>query len=245
MTSHFSLSTTLIERGPPNAVLYDLADSDHVTITLPVGSTWSSGLHWHEKHVEYLRIVKGTIRVVLGDQVHTVSASDDTTELRVDRNTWHEWGRSDVSHGDEVVVIERTEPDDGQKIVFFWNLNGVVVKAQHLACPPYMSTLLHRSLLDLWVTLNLFTIFRTLDNIPVFVNVPAAFSKRGFTFKDNTLGHILLRTADRLASHLVLFVVSWIAWGLGIHSVSREFTPENVWERWMEDHHDIRKYKPA
>lgn len=245
MTSHFSLFTTVIERGPPNAVLYDLADSDHATITLPIGSTWSSGLHWHEKHVEYLRVVKGTIQLVLGNQVHTVSARDATTEVRVDRNTWHEWRRSEVAHGDEVVVIERTEPDDGQKAVFFWNLNGVIVKAQRLACPPYMSKLLHRWLLDLWVTLNLFTIFSALDNIPVFLNVPAAFSKRGFTFKDNTLGHILLRTADRFASHLVLSVVSWIAWGIGIHSLRREFTPDDVWERWAEEQRDKRNFKPA
>lgn len=243
MASHFPLSTTIIERGPPNAVLYDLADSDHITITLPVGSTWSSGLHWHEKHVEYLRVVKGTIRVVLGDRVHTVSARDETTEVRVDRNTWHEWRRSEGAHGDEVVVVERTEPDDGHKLIFFWNLNGVILKAQHLACPPYVSKLLHHSLLELWVTLNLFTIFRGLDNIPVFINVPAAFAKRGFTFKDDTLGHILLRTADRFASHLVLFMVSWIAWGLGIHPARREYTPDNVWDRWVEGERDKRKFK--
>lgn len=245
MASHFSLSATVIERGLPNAVLYDLAEPDHVTITLPIGSTWSSGLHWHEKHVEYLRVVKGTIRVVLGDQVHTVSAGDENTEVRVDRNTWHEWRRDDAAHGDEVVVIERTEPEDGQKAVFFWNLNGVVIKAQHLTCPPYMSKVLHGLLLDLWVTINLFAIFRALDNIPVLINVPVAFSKRGFTFKNNTLGYILLRTTDRFASLLALFAVSWISWGLGMHPIRREFTPGNVWERWMQDKTDRQKSKPA
>ncbi|KAJ4420656.1 hypothetical protein N0V82_004221 [Gnomoniopsis sp. IMI 355080] len=232
MASNFSLSETVIERGPPSAVLYDLADDDHVTITLPVGSTWSSGLHWHEKHVEYLHIVKGSARVVLGNQVLTISAGDETDEVRVDRNTWHEWRRADTDNGGELVIVERTDPEDGQKAVFFWNLNGVIVKAQHLACPPYMSKLLHDMLLHVWVTLSLFTIFSALDNIPVFINVPAAFSKRGFGFADRTLGDILLRSTDRLVSHLVLFAVSLVAWGLGIRSVRREHTPDSVWGRW-------------
>lgn len=234
MATSFSLSKTVIERGPTSAVRYNLAEPDHVTITLPVGSSWSSGLHWHEEHVEYLRVVKGTVRIVLGSHVLTVSAGDENTEVRVDQNIWHEWRRADIDNGDEVVVVERTEPEDGQKAVFFWNLNGVVVKAQHLACPPYMPKLLHDMLSDLWTTLSLFTIFRALDNIPVFINIPAAFSKRGFTFADNTFGHVLLRSADRFASHLILLIVSLIAWGFGIHPVRKEFTPDNVWGRWAD-----------
>lgn len=234
MASNFSLAEPVIERGPPNAVLYDLSEPDRVTITLPVGSTWSSGLHWHEKHVEYLRVVKGTVRVVLGSQVRTVSARDETAEVRVDRRVWHEWGRADAAGGDDVMVVERTDPEDGQKAVFFWNLNGVIVKAQTLECPPYMSKPLHSMLLDVWVTLSLFSIFRDLDNIPVFSNVLGAFSKRGFTFADGTLGHILLRATDGFISHLILFAVSWVAWGLGIRPVRTEFTPETVWQRWTE-----------
>lgn len=242
MASRFSLRDTVIERGPPNAVLYDLAESDHVTITLPVGSTWSSGLHWHEKHVEYLHVVRGSVRMILGNQVLTVSARDETSEVRIDRKVWHEWRRADTETGEDVVVVERTEPEDGQKAVFFWNLNGVIVKAQHLACPPYMSKLLHHILLESWVTLSLFTIFGTLDNVPVFINTPAAFSKRGFTFADKTLGHVLLQSTDRYASHLILWVVSLVAWGLGIQPVRREFTPDNEWERWT---HTTRRPKAA
>lgn len=242
MASNFSLSEPFIKRGLPSAVLYDLSEPDRVTITLPVGSTWSSGLHWHEKHVEYLRVVKGSVRVALGGQVHTLSAEDETSEVRVDRHVWHEWTRASTADGDEVVVVERTDPEDGQKAVFFWNLNGVIIKAQTLACPPYMSKPLHCMLLDIWVTFSLFTLFRDLDNFPVFVNVLAAFSKRGFTFADGTLGHILLRSADRFISHLVLFSMSWVAWGFGIHPVRREFTPDNVWKRRIET---TRKIKAA
>lgn len=233
MSTAFSLSNPIIERCRPDAVVYNLTEPDHVTITLPIGSTWSSGLHWHETHTEYLRIVKGSVRVTLGDQEHTISAADATTEVRIDRNVWHEWRRADPDGDEDVVVVERTDPEDGQKAVFFWNLNGVLLKAQELACPPYMPGRVHRVLLDVWVTLNLFAIFRALDNVPVLVNAPRAFLKRGFVFPGGSLGHVLLRAADRVMSHLVLFLMSWIAWTFGIRPVRRDFTPEEVWEPWQ------------
>lgn len=243
MASDFTLAEPVIERGPPNAVVYDLSESDHVTITLPIGSTWSSGLHWHEKHVEYLRVLKGRVQVMLGPQVHIISAGDQTTEVRVDRNVWHEWKRADTDGGEEVVVNERTDPDDGEKAIFFFNLNGVVLKAQTLSCPPYMLKWLHTLLLEFWVTLNLFAIFHNLDNVPVFVNVLQAFSKRGFEFAEGTLGYIFLRGVDRFISHLVLFVSSWIAWGFGILPVRDEFTPAEARKRWEVESREARKLK--
>lgn len=230
-SSSFSLNSPVIERGPPNAVVYNLSEPDYVTIALPVGSTWSSGLHWHENHVEYLRVVRGTVRVTLGDQILTISAEDETTEVQIDRQVRHEWSRADKDTGEEVMVVERTNPNDGEKVVFFWNLNGVIVKAQSLACPPYMSERLHGVLVDFWVTLSLLAIFRDLDNVPVFVDILQAFSKRGFTFTSGTLGHVLLRGVDRFVAHIVLFVVCWVAWLCGIRSVRAEFTPEDVRRR--------------
>lgn len=231
--SGFSLAEPTIERGPPNAVVYDLAKPDEVTITLPVGSTWSSGLHWHENHVEYLRVVKGSVRVTLGSQERIVAAGDDGTEVRVDRNVWHEWRRAEQDGGEDVVVVERTDPEDGEKAVFFWNLNGCILHAQSLSCPPYMSRRLHGLLVDLWVTLSLFSIFRELDNFPVLVNVVHAFSVRGFQFPEGSPGHILLLGMERFISHMTLFVLSWVAWAFGIGPVRSGFTPDKVRDRWM------------
>ncbi|PSR97447.1 hypothetical protein BD289DRAFT_425998 [Coniella lustricola] len=273
----FSLDNPVIKRSPPGAVIYDLSEPDQVTITLPTGSTWSSSLHWHEHHIEYLRVVKGSISVTLNDEKFTLSAESSpaatSPEIRIDRNSWHEWRRADAAEPgvnsndsdrnansndddendsanfiknranndansgtdhDEVVVIERTEPADTQKTVFFWNLNGVLLKAQRLslARPPFIPQFVHAALVDLWVTLSLFVIFRDLDNVPVFVNVLQAFATRGFTFVRGTLGDVLLRHMDRLISHLVLFVVSRIAWLFGIRAVRAEYTPRDVYTRW-------------
>lgn len=272
-SSSFSLNNPIVKRSPPNAVTYDLSEPDQVTITLPAGSTWSSGLHWHEHHTEYLRVVKGSISVTLNDETFVIAAEASpaatSPEIRIGRNVWHEWRRADAqsdkrvltsginsddidvnlnnnnnnndddatstsTQDHDVVVIERTEPADTQKAIFFWNLNGVVLSAQELASarPPFIPRFVHTALIDLWVTLSLFAIFRDLDNVPVFVNVLQAFAKRGFTFAEGTLGHVLLRRVDHVLSHLVLFIVSWIAWLFGIRAVRAKYTPNDVYNRW-------------
>lgn len=238
-------SNPIIKRDAPNAVVYDLSEPHQVTITLPVSSTWSSGLHWHEQHVEYLRVIKGSVQVTLGSQVRTISATDAETEVRVDRNVWHEWRRAEIEADEDVVVVERTDPEDGEKAVFFWNLNGVILKAQSLNCPPYMPKLLHGILLEAWVTLSLFSIFRVLDNIPVFVNVLQAFSKRGFVFAEKTLGHNALHAVDLIISRIVLLLASGISLLFGIRAVREEFTPDDVRQTWVASKAGGRKPKKA
>lgn len=235
----------VIKRDAPDAVFYDLSEPHQVTITLPPSSTWSSGLHWHERHVEYLRVIKGSVQVTLDSQVRTISATDAETEVRVDRHVWHEWSRADIEGDEDVVVVERTDPEDGEKAVFFWNLNGVILRAQGLTCPPYMPKLLHGLLLDAWVTLSLFAVFRGLDNIPVFVNVLQAFSKRGFVFADKTLGHNVLRGVDLVLSRIILLLSSSISLLFGIRAVREEFTPDNVQQNWAASKVDQRKPKKA
>lgn len=238
-------SNTIIKRDAPDAVFYDLSEPHQVTITLPPSSTWSSGLHWHERHVEYLHVIKGSVQVTLDSQVRTVSATDAETEVRVERNVWHEWRRADIEGDEDVVVVERTDPEDGEKAVFFWNLNGVILRAQGLTCPPYMPKLLHSILLDAWVTLSLFAIFRGLDNIPVFVNVLQAFSKRGFVFADKTLGHNVLRGVDLVISRIILLLASSISLLFGIRAVREEFTPDEVRQNWAASRADQRRPKKA
>ncbi|KAF2994398.1 hypothetical protein E8E13_002847 [Curvularia kusanoi] len=76
------------------------------TIALPRRSAWTSGLHFHASHTEYLRLVKGAIFVELGGQTKFISAlrggeiDKATGELlheglvvEVPRFTRHNWGR--------------------------------------------------------------------------------------------------------------------------------------------------------
>lgn len=38
-------------------------------ITIPVGSTWNVGLHWHEEYTESVKVLKGEARITLGKQI--------------------------------------------------------------------------------------------------------------------------------------------------------------------------------
>ena len=55
------LYSPLIPRLPPAAISYDLTHSSHTTITLLPCSTWSSGLHRHATHTEYLPLIRSRI----------------------------------------------------------------------------------------------------------------------------------------------------------------------------------------
>ncbi|KAI1039538.1 hypothetical protein LB505_002613 [Fusarium chuoi] len=222
---------SVIERPLPNGVIYDMSTVGHVRITLPESSTWSSGLHWHETHDEYLKVVKGTIRVRLGDSRQVISATDDNQpEIKVPRYAWHEWQRA-APDGEEVVVIERTDPDDNDKAIFFWNLNGVILNSPKLlndkaSVVSRLPSRLQGLFLDIWIPLNLFIIFRTLDNIPVFLNVPDISRVPHGRLRD------LLQNIDMATSHLILLVASCVGWVLGLQPVQRRYTPEDAYASW-------------
>jgi hypothetical protein len=226
-SSSLHQTTAIIKRTGAAAVQYDLSKPNQVTITLPVGSEWTSGLHWHENHVEYLRVIKGSISVTLGAERRTISAEDVETEVKVNHNVWHEWTRASTE-GSEVVVIERTDPEDGEKTVFFWNLNGVILRVQNSPSPPYMFSWLHEWLCNLWVTLSLFIIFHDLDNIPVMMNFEKLLHSRGIPVTTRGYGSAVLQTLDRTWSHTVLSIASYLGWILRMTSVQPEYTPRKL-----------------
>ena len=222
----------IIERGWPNAVTYDLSSDSHVRITLPPNSTWTSGLHWHESHTEFLQVVCGSIKVRLGDTVQTISATAESQpELRVDRFVWHEWQAAPGS--DEVVVVERTDPSDGDKHIFFWNLNGVILNAPKLLqgplarCPQVLRGLA----LDFWITLHLFVVFHNLDNFPVLLNIPDLARRAGF-YESSAMSERVSKAMDWAVSHFVLYLAILLGKALGVTPVRREYTPRDAFATW-------------
>lgn len=278
----------ILSRPPPQAVTYDLSRGrQRVRITLPPGSAWTSGLHWHESHDEYLRVVRGAVRLRLGDGVRVISATgsgsasgSDRGEGRcgrreggvedgdgvgdgaegggekkggkgegeegmVPRGVWHEWSRADDDGcgGEDVVVEERTEPADGEKAVFFWNLNGVLLDAARGHEADYegwangkgkgKGRWLGRWMTNLWVTVSLWTIFRELDNYPVFVGFEDVVLGRVTPVSQGSVARRLLGWMDWCVTHSVLAMASWAGWAVGVRAVRDEFTPREEYERWM------------
>ncbi|KAL2173624.1 uncharacterized protein P884DRAFT_251648 [Thermothelomyces heterothallicus CBS 202.75] len=238
---------SVIRRNPPSAVVYDLSVPHQVTITLPAGSTWTSGLHWHETHTEYLRLVKGRIRLRLGDAVQTVSASlgdsfpsPPPEEIRVDRGVWHEWAaeeeEDEEEEEEEVVVVERTEPADGDKSVFFRSLNGVILEAEAEAAARALRTTATGRLAGVWAglrtTLSLWAILDALDNFPVLLGVRDAGRRRGLVERGSRADAWLTWWETRW-SHAVLTIASVLVCAAGEQAVRPRFTPAEEYAAWV------------
>ncbi|KAF2812141.1 uncharacterized protein BDZ99DRAFT_568882 [Mytilinidion resinicola] len=210
-------SNPTITRPPPNAVVYDLSSPTQTTITLPPNSTWTSGLHYHTTHTEYLRLLHGSISLRLGTATTILTAPPDGTgiEVTVPRGVRHEWRRADspavkqVDGDGDVVVVERTDPADGAKSVFFWNLNGAILDGGR-----------GRGWWGAaWLTMELLIVFRALDNWPVFVDL-GAFGGVG-------------RALEACVAHGVLGAAGAAGWLAGIQAVRRERMPGALWEGWV------------
>lgn len=239
---------SIISRGLPNAVTYDMREPGSVTITLPRHSTWSSGLHWHEDHDEYLKVVQGSVHVLLNGIQHILTATGDhQPEVKVPRHAWHSWRRADLDgieeEQDDVIVVERTEPVDLAKKVFFWNLNGVILEAPaldgRLAALPQV---VRGVVVDFWVTLGLFVIFYHLDNFPVFVDVPVLLGRylpAFFMSLDSVLR--IAQGAEWLVTHATLLSAACLGWVLGIRPVQQRFTPASVFAEWNESKLGVKK----
>ncbi|KAF3044374.1 hypothetical protein E8E12_009826 [Didymella heteroderae] len=111
--SPFPAGTRAILRQGPEAVAYHIPVSPSTddgtplksTIALPRHSAWTSGLHFHATHTEYLRLIKGAIFVELNNKMKFISALvggevDGTGQLvqsgliiEVPRYAFHNWGR--------------------------------------------------------------------------------------------------------------------------------------------------------
>ncbi|TVY57999.1 hypothetical protein LCER1_G001081 [Lachnellula cervina] len=203
LTTFVRPTATMTFSSPPGS-------SPITTITLPPRSTWTSGLHWHETHTEFLRIISGHAWVSISGISRIISAADG--HLVVPKFARHEWRRAVKEDGDgngntcedeswdheELVVEEWTEPFDGMKEVFFRNLNSVI-----------LDTTRHPSWwMDWWLSLQLFVVFAELDNYPV---VWPWSHGRGMV--------------QYLVTHFVLGVAQVLGRLFGARGVYEEYTP--------------------
>ena len=237
------------------------------TIVLPRHSRWTSGLHFHTAHTEYLRLVQGAIFVELdgekkilsakaGGEVswaHSLRLLNEGLIIKVDKFARHNWGRAEgymnsrklatcvrivlpEDHDEEVIVEEWTDPADISKALFFWNLNGFLTAPQNSRLPMRQSVL--KTIIGpWWIPFNLFVIFWELDNWPVFV------SMRGRTgpWMRESLGDIFERLVEYIVTFFVLFGAKTLGRLANIQGLSRERTPDDLWEEYRKNHRPKRQ----
>jgi hypothetical protein len=246
-------ATSQIHRSGLESVTYHIPTSRSnlkTTIQLPRTSQWTSGLHFHTTHTEYLHLLRGCITVQLGTERKTFSASaggevDSRGKLitpglviTVPKYVRHNWGRA--SHmlrryqiggkrevpedwSDDVVVEEWTDPSDLSKPLFFWNLNGVITAPADRPMP--ISHQVAKWMMGgWWIPFQLFTIFWELDNWPVFLSL-----------ENLGLGMWLEQNVEFAMTFFVLYLVSLVARVLGVKAIDEERTPKELWAAWQEE----------
>lgn len=250
--------TRALLRSGSNAVAYHIpiapsSDSSvplKTTISLPRHSAWTSGLHFHAQHIEYLRLVKGAIFVELGGITKCISALaggeiDPTTGelarpglvLEIPRYARHNWGRLEHYSNlqdrhqveplrpedwtEEVVVEEWTDPSDISKPLFFWNLNGIITAGVD-AILPLHQRIAEAILQDWWIDLQLFQVFWELDNSPIFLDCK------------KLLPSLLSNGAEIAISFIVLLIARVFGFLLGLREVEHIRTPDMLWDAYRQ-----------
>lgn len=260
--------TTPITRTGPQAVTYHIPHSipaeiidDNplkTTIHLPAHSTWTSGLHYHTRHTEYLRLLHGSISVRLGARTFTLSAHvGGTVDARgnllsrglvveVPRYARHAWCRADaaavtttkdIQPGGNGVqdMLKRPVDWDDDVVVEEWTAPSDIVKPlfffnlnHAILSPPRLPIYLPGVVRDWWVPLQLFVIFWELDNWPVFVDLEGVFG--GWIG-----GVVMQRALEGLVTWSVLGFVSLVGKMVGVEAVREERTPRELWEAWRSE----------
>ncbi|KAH9928913.1 uncharacterized protein B0H18DRAFT_1117729 [Fomitopsis serialis] len=94
----------------------------HTKFHFEPGAKFDSFLHFHVSHAEYLYCEKGSIRVTIGAVVRIVGPEDGQLEIPA----WTPHQRETLETNKETIVWERTDPNDGQKELFFRNLMSLI-----------------------------------------------------------------------------------------------------------------------
>jgi hypothetical protein len=262
-------NTHVILRQGAEAVAYHIPISppssanpiSKTTICLPRYSHWTSGLHFHTSHTEYLHLTSGSIFVELNGECKIYSAiaggevSPRTGDLlkeglvvEVPRYARHNWGRADERvmgryygfhtqitrprDADQGVVVEEwTDPADIAKPLFFWNLNGVITAPQDVVLPLPQSVL-KWALGVWWVPFQLFVIFWELDNWPVFLDLRGLLQPQ-LGFK---IAGVIENVAEYIMTLMVLFAAKIVGWLVGVRAVEQGRTPDALWEAYRVRH---------
>lgn len=95
----------------------DPSRPNHSMITIPSGSKWAPGAHWHEAYTEHVQVKKGRAKVTIGDVTRIYGAEDGA--LTFPKYTIHNFCRADEGKStgeggdsDDVVIEEWTDPGE-------------------------------------------------------------------------------------------------------------------------------------
>lgn len=223
-TTHLSSFSTPL----PGAATHSVKDPSKAHLTIPVGSAFTTGHHWHNDHAEHFKVLAGALLVTLNNKSFVVT--DASPVVTVPRKARHELMRWDcpgrkghqkaaqeifkkdmLAKGEsktleklrtqDVESDEWTTPADGEKEVFFRNICGAFLEPR---------TGLFGEVLRF---VHIVIIYRGLDTSLVILDMGA---------ED---GHGWRGMVEEMTWGVVSGMAGLIGGALGLHPVSEAYTP--------------------
>lgn len=267
-------STNAVVRSGSESVAYHIATSlssdDRTplksTIALPRYSSWTSGLHFHATHTEYLRLVKGAIFVELNGKIKLLSTLaggevDATGQLvhpgliiKVPRFAFHNWGRLEHSNGSARLSRQRGQqkalPEDWTEevVVEEWTVPSDITKplffwnlngiitASNDVILPKRQSVAKALFGNLWIDFQLFVVFWELDNWPVFEILKNVSPATDSYLRTSRV----LDAIEMMFSFVTILVVKLFGILVGLKAVEQSRTPEGLWNAYKKSQHETR-----
>ncbi|KAH7396825.1 hypothetical protein DE146DRAFT_52261 [Phaeosphaeria sp. MPI-PUGE-AT-0046c] len=249
-------STQPILRQGSSAVAYHIPDSPTsfteptliTTIALPRYSQWTSELHFHTSHTEYLHLVRGSVYVYLDGGVKILSAKaggeigiwDGKTKskglvIEVPKYARHEWMRADAWYAQSsrsAVGARRVKPEDVEDEVvveewtdpsdlgkpLFFWNLNAIITASEDVALSMPARWLKALLGNWWIPFQLYIVFWDLDNWPVFMSAWVR----------------LHPWMEYVVTFLVLFSAKVLGWLVGVRAVEEKRTPDAIWQAYRK-----------
>lgn len=232
-TTHLSTFTT----PPPGAASHSFDTPSKTHLTVPVGSAWTPGRHWHNNHTEHFKVLSGAILVTINNNSFVVTGASPT--LTIPRKARHElmrWdcpgrkGHQNVAQeafrkemlakgqskeleklrAQQVEAEEWTTPTDGEKEVFFRNLLSVISEPR-------------KGILgEMLRFIHIVIIYQDLDTRMVILDMG---SEDGNGWRG---------MVEEMMWWVVLGVAGLIGGVLGLKPVSEAYTPDRLISQWEE-----------
>ncbi|KAH7153133.1 hypothetical protein EDB81DRAFT_882078 [Dactylonectria macrodidyma] len=175
------------------------------TVVFRVGTTLKTGLHWHEDKTEYLQVTQGHALITVGDRTAVFSPKDGV--VTIPRFTIHQYSRADdseegaASQDIDLLVTEWTDPNDGDKAIFFRNVISCIKDKED------------GLLGGLVLLLSLFVVMHSHDNYPLLWSGP------------KFLGGRVQLAIRRIVTHGVLKMAAGVGYCIGLKGTYSEYTP--------------------
>ncbi|KAJ4371226.1 hypothetical protein N0V83_004443 [Neocucurbitaria cava] len=230
------------------------------TIALPRYSKWTSGLHFHTAHTEYLRLIKGSIFVELNGELKILSAkaggevswsygevSKKGLEITIDKYARHNWGRADEFLNSTlrrriVGAYKTISPEDclEEVIVEEWTDPADITKSLFfwnlngvIAAAEYTPLSSGQSLVKFCLR-GWWIPFQLFVIFWDLDNWPVFLELSAFStpFLGNDVGAHFDHLLEYLITFAMLFVARTLARFTGIQSVSKERTPHDLWQAY-------------